>query len=99
MPFQGNRVWVEKHSFNFWGTEPPFRANLLVGMLKVVLSEPPFRDQPYCSAPLQQKAPEETERGNKNTSITLHRSAEKEVQNELKPKWLVNLGAFFLFVS
>ena len=28
------------------GTEPPFRANLLFGMLKVVLSEPSFRDRP-----------------------------------------------------
>ena len=33
--------------FSFWDTEAPFRANLLFGMLKAVLSEPPFRDQPY----------------------------------------------------
>ena len=32
---------------NFGGTESPFRASLLFGMLKVILSEPPFRDRPY----------------------------------------------------
>ena len=37
----------KKNIFLGGGTEPPFRANLLFGMLKVVLSEPPFRDQPY----------------------------------------------------
>ena len=29
------------------GTEPPFRATSFSGMFKVVLSEPPFWDQPY----------------------------------------------------
>ena len=38
---------LKSNIFNFGGTEPPFRASLLFGMLKVVLSEPPFRDQPY----------------------------------------------------
>ena len=40
--------WLKKQIFNLGCTEPPFRANLLFGMLKVVLSEPPFRDRPYC---------------------------------------------------
>ena len=36
-------VWVGEGN-----TEPPFRVNFfLSGMLTVVLSEPPFRDQPY----------------------------------------------------
>ena len=39
--------WFKEGIFNFGGTKLPFRANLLFGMLKVVLSEPPLRDQPY----------------------------------------------------
>ena len=35
--------------FQVGGTKPPFRANLLSGTLKVVMSEPPFRDQPYLN--------------------------------------------------
>ena len=47
MPFQGNQFWVEKQNKTLGVTEPPFRANLLFGMLQVVMSEPPFRDQAY----------------------------------------------------
>ena len=35
--------------FQILGTDPPFRANLLSGMFKVVLSEPPYRVQPYLA--------------------------------------------------
>ena len=48
LPFQANRFGGCKNkSFDFGGTKPPFRANLLFGTIKVVLSEAPFRDQPY----------------------------------------------------
>ena len=41
-----NTIWRGGDRTSFSG-EPPFRVNLLFGMLKVVLGEPPFRDQPY----------------------------------------------------
>ena len=44
--FKENENEYKNIIFDLGVTEPPFRANLLFGMLKVILSEPPFRDQP-----------------------------------------------------
>ena len=45
--FKEIEILLKNMIFTFGGTESPFRANLLFGMLKKVLGEPPFRDQPH----------------------------------------------------
>ena len=51
-PFQGNRYQVYKlQNFNLGGPNLLLGRTSFSGMLKVVMSEPPFRDKPYTCGP------------------------------------------------